>query len=54
MADPSIRWWVISDHTLRDALQRAHNGEDPGVIEAEIYANSDRIDVDPDETGDRT
>ena len=35
-----MSWWVIEDVALREALQRAHNGEDPGLVEAELYANS--------------
>jgi hypothetical protein len=34
-------WFVISDSQLRDALARAHAGEDPDLVLTELYANSD-------------
>jgi hypothetical protein len=43
-------WWVIEDRALHDALQRAHDGEDPWLVEAELYANSEvdrRDDEEP-------
>jgi hypothetical protein len=35
-----VSWWVIEDVELRAALKRAHDGEDPSIVEAELYANS--------------
>jgi len=35
-----MAWWVIEDVQLREALRRAQAGEDTGLIEAELYANS--------------
>lgn len=40
MAD--LGWWVVSGDNLLDMLRRAHAGEDPDLIYAEEYANSDR------------
>lgn len=34
-------WWTISGAALLDALKRAHDGEDPDIVYAELYANSD-------------
>lgn len=36
-----LGWWCISGETLLDALRRAHNGDDPDMVYAELYANSD-------------
>lgn len=36
-----LGWWTISGAALLDALGRAHRGEDPDLIYAEMYANSD-------------
>lgn len=34
-------WWCISGAAFLDALHRAHAGEDPDLLYAEHYANSD-------------
>ena len=34
-------WWTISGEGLLDLLRRAHAGEDPDLIYAEEYANSE-------------
>ena len=34
-------WWTISGDTLIDALRRAHAGEDPELLYAEYYANTE-------------
>lgn len=34
-------WWTIQGHALRAALRRAHEGEDPELVYAELYANSE-------------
>ena len=37
-------WWVISGEALIAMLRRAHNGEDPDLLYAEEYANSEHED----------
>lgn len=37
-----LGWWVISGAALMDALERARAGEDPGLLYAELYANTER------------
>lgn len=34
-------WWAISGDDFIAALRRAHAGEDPEMLYAEWYANSD-------------
>lgn len=46
MSDP-LGWWTIAGSELLAALERAHSGEDPGVVYAELYANSDHEQVPP-------
>ena len=36
-----LGWWVIAGSTLLDALHRAKDGEDPELLYAELYANSE-------------
>jgi hypothetical protein len=36
-----LGWWVIRGSTILEALRRAALGEDPDVIYAELYANSE-------------
>jgi len=36
-----LGWWVIRGAHLLAMLRRAHDGEDPDLIYAEEYANSD-------------
>lgn len=38
--DP-LGWWAISGAELLAALNRAHDGEDPDMVYAELYANSE-------------
>lgn len=33
-------WWCLHGESLMSALQRAHDGEDPDMVYAELYANS--------------
>ena len=42
------RWWVIHEAELRAALERAHGGDDPGIVLLELTANaaSERVDGD--------
>lgn len=37
---PDLGWWVISGEELLAALHRVHEGEDPDLAYAELYANS--------------
>lgn len=37
-------WWAISGEAFMEALRRAHDGEDPDLLYAEHYANSDHED----------
>lgn len=37
----SLGWWTISGDDLLEALRRAHVGEDPDLVYAEMYANSE-------------
>jgi hypothetical protein len=39
--DSDLGWWVISGESLMDMLTRVYEGEDPGVVYAEEYANAD-------------
>jgi hypothetical protein len=36
----ALGWWTIAGTDLLAALQRAHQGEHPDLIYAELYANS--------------
>lgn len=40
-APAPLGWWAISGETLLDMLRRAAAGEDPDLIYAEEYVNSD-------------
>lgn len=40
-----LGWWAISGDELLDMLRRAHAGENPDLIYAEEYANSEREEV---------
>jgi hypothetical protein len=33
-------WWTINGESLMRALTQAHHGEDPTMVYAELYANS--------------
>jgi hypothetical protein len=35
-----LGWWAISAEMIMAALQRAHDGESPDLLYAELYANS--------------
>lgn len=39
-------WWVLSGEDLLYALRRTHDGEDPALVYAEMYANSEHEHVD--------
>ena len=38
-------WWTIAGSALQAALHRAHEGEDPEIVYAEMYANSERTEA---------
>jgi len=44
-----LGWWAIAGSELLAALRRAHSGEDPDLVYAELYANSDQEQVPPKE-----
>lgn len=35
-----LGWWAISGDALFAALHRAHDGENPDLLYAELYANT--------------
>lgn len=37
----SMGWWTICGEDLLDLMRRAAAGEDPNMLYAEAYANSD-------------
>lgn len=39
--NPAMGWWAISGEALMGMLHRCHDGEDPDMVYAETYANSD-------------
>lgn len=41
MSDEHLGWWVIHGGDLLTYLRRTHAGEDPDLVYAEAYANSD-------------
>lgn len=46
---PGIGWWVISGDNLLAMLQRVHAGENPDLVYAEEYANSEHHHQPPHE-----
>lgn len=36
-----LGWWAISGDAILNALRRAHDGEDPDILYAELYANTE-------------
>ena len=38
-------WWVISSDSFREAMQRAHNGEDPQLLYVEYWVHSEHHDT---------
>lgn len=42
-------WWSMPEAELLKLLRRAHAGEDPEALYAEIYANAGRETVEPEE-----
>lgn len=41
-----LGWWTISGDCLIEMLRRVAAGEDPDLVYAEAYANSDHEHVD--------
>ena len=39
--DVKTAWWVIDEDSILNMLHRVANGEDPGHVMAEHYANSE-------------
>lgn len=50
-SERNLGWWVMSGGDFLFALRRAANGEDPDLIYAEQYANSEIEHVDGEEDG---
>ena len=44
MPELTDSWWVIRGADLRQVLDRAHAGEDPGLLYTELWANSQHED----------
>ena len=42
----TLGWWAIAGEELLAALRRVAGGEDPDLVYAELYANSDHEEVD--------
>lgn len=38
---PDEQWWCINGAEILAALERAHTGDDPGIVYLELIANSD-------------
>lgn len=43
-------WWSISGDEILAMLRRVHDGEDPDLVYAEHYANSEHEDHSGDES----
>lgn len=48
MTDKPAAWWAISEDAFLDALRRVAAGEDPDLVYAEFYANSEHEHVEED------
>lgn len=44
-----LGWWAIAGSELIDLLRRAYAGENPDLLYAEAYANSDHERVEGNE-----
>lgn len=42
----ALGWWAISGEALLEMLRRVADGEDPDLVYAEEYANSEHEEVD--------
>lgn len=41
MTMTDLGWWTIHGEEMLQMMKRAANGEDPGLLYAELYANSE-------------
>lgn len=41
VSDDHLGWWTIHGGEILAMLRRAHAGEDPDLVYAEMYVNSD-------------
>lgn len=48
-----LGWWATSGAALLDGLRRAHDGENPDLLYAELYANSEVEDGEGGLTNDQ-
>lgn len=48
-APADLGWWAIHGEDLLNMLRRCHAGEDPDLVYAEEYANSDHEYMGGDE-----
>ena len=46
-----LGWWSVSGEVLMEMLQRCAAGESPGIVYAEMYANSDHKYVEAEDDG---
>lgn len=44
-----LGWWTISGESLMEMLHRCVAGEDPDIVYAEMYANSEHEFVEGDD-----
>jgi HAMP domain-containing protein len=49
--DSTWSWWTIPTDVLLDALRQVAAGDDPDVVLAELYANSEHEDYADDDEG---
>lgn len=49
MTELNLGWWSLSGESLMDMLRRCHEGEDPDLVYAEMYANSEHEFVEGDD-----
>lgn len=44
--ESALGWWAISGEALLDMLRRVASGEDPDLVYAEEYANSENTQAE--------
>lgn len=49
--EAGLGWDVLPGEFLLELLRRAHAGEDPDLLYAEVYANAEREQMEGDEPG---
>ena len=47
--ETALGWWCIAGEQLLDLLRRSHGGENPDLLYAEAYANSDHETPEDDD-----